>query len=120
MAKQHTTQLRTQAVGFAVSALVAFAIFGTAAWWWTRPPGTPLPDGPVYQSGRIVGMAVGVRSVGAGQVHFAEITDADGLLQRLGKFEYFGSSLSISTIEIVRHPETGSGVRLLRVVAKAE
>jgi hypothetical protein len=121
MSKQHTRQLRAQLTGFAVSAVVAFVLFGTAAWWWTRDQGTALPDGPLYQNGKVVGSAVGVRSVGAGRIHFAEITDgeAHALLQS-GKFQYGEFTLSISTIQNVHYPESGNRVRLLRVTASAD
>jgi hypothetical protein len=121
MSKQPTRQLRTQLIGFGVSALVAFVIFGTAAWWWTRSPGTALPDGPVYMNGRVVGSAVGVRSVGAGRIQFAEIADADAeAMLRFGRYQYGEFTFSISTIQIVHYPQTGSRVRLLRVTAQAE
>jgi hypothetical protein len=108
-------------IGFAISAVVAFVVFGTAAWWWTRSEGTALPDGPLYQNGRVVGSAVGARSVGAGRVHFAEIVDAEAqALLQSGKFWYAGFTLSISTIQIVHYPESGNRVRLLRVTASAD
>ena len=119
MPQANTIGLRTQIVAFSTSALVAVVIFGIAAWRWTQSSDTVLPDGPVYQNGRIAGSAVGVRADREGRIHFAEIIDADPLLQQLGKFEYGGATLSISTIQIVRHPESGSGVRFLRVVARA-
>jgi hypothetical protein len=121
MPKQRTRQLRSQAIGFAVSALVALVIFGAAAWWWTRGQGAVLPNGPVYQNGRVVGSAVGVRSVGAGRIHFAEIADAEAAsILQFGKFQYGELSFSISAIQIVHYAESGTRVRLLRVTAQAE
>jgi hypothetical protein len=117
--RQRARQLRAQLIGFAVSALVALVIFGTTAWWWTSTRETALPDGDLYQNGKIVGRAVGVRSDRAGQVHFAEIADADALL-KLGKFQYGASTLSINTIQIVHYPQSGSGVRLVRVTARPD
>jgi hypothetical protein len=118
MSKHHTQRQHLGAIGFAASAIIAIAIAAVAA-WWTQNRDIVLPDGPVYQNGKVVGRAVGVTSPGAGRVHFAEITDADALLN-FGKFQYGQSSLSISAIQRVQYPESGSGVRLLRVTAKAD
>jgi hypothetical protein len=119
MSKQPTRQLRAQAVGLGVSALVAFTIFGAAAWWWTRT--VVLPNGPVYHNGRVVGSAIGVKSLGAGRIHFAEIADAEAeAMLKFGKYQYGAYTFSISAIQLVRYPETGNRVRLLRVDAKAE
>jgi hypothetical protein len=119
MPDQRTRRLRVEAIGVATSAIVVLSISGLVAWSWVKSRETVLPDGPLYQNGKVVGKAVGVRSVGAGQIHFAEITDADALLD-FGKFQYRDSTLSISTIQIVRYPESGTGARLLRVTARAD
>jgi hypothetical protein len=118
MSKHNTQRLHPGLVGFATSATIAIVIAALAA-WWTQNRDLVLPDGPVYQNGRIVGRALGVTSPGSGRVHFAEIADADALLQ-FGKFQYGELTLSISAILRVQHPESGSGARLLRVTAKAE
>ena len=117
--KHHTRHLRGQVIGFGVSALVALVIFGTAAWWWTRT--VALPDGPVYHHGRVVGTAMGVKSLGAGRIYFAEIVDAEAeAMLKFSTYQYGGYTFSISAIELVRYPESGNRVRLLRVDAKAE
>jgi hypothetical protein len=118
MSKQHTGRLHPGLVGFAGSAVIAFVMAGLAA-WWAQSRDIVLPDGPVYQNGRIVGRALGVTSPGSGRVHFAEIADADALLD-FGKFQYREFTLSISAILRVQHPESGGGARLLRVTAKAD
>jgi hypothetical protein len=115
---KHTQRLHPGLVGFASSAIIAFVIAALAA-WWTQSREVVLPDGPVYQNGKVVGRAVGVTSPGSGRVHFTEITDADALL-KLGKFQYGDSTLSISAILRVQYPESGGGARLLRVTARAD
>ena len=119
MSDQRTIRLRTEVIGFTASAFVVLLIAALAAWWWTHSREAILPDGDIYQNGRIVGRAVGVRSDRAGQIHFAEIANADALLN-FGKFQYGGATLSIHTIQIVRYPESGPGVRLLRVTARPD
>jgi hypothetical protein len=118
MSKHHTQRLHPGLVGFASSAIIVLVIAALAA-WWTQNRDLALPDGPVYQNGRIVGRALGVTSPGAGRVHFAEIADADALLD-FGKFQYGEFTLSISAILRVQHPGSGGGARLLRVTAKAD
>jgi hypothetical protein len=117
MPQQHTERLHPGLVGFASSAIIAFVIAALAA-WWTQSREIALPDGPVYQNGKVVGRAVGVTSPGSGRVNFAEIADADALLN-FGKFQYGDSTLSISAILRVQYPESG-GARLLRVTARAD
>src|SRR5829696_5053535 len=104
MSKQHTGRLHPGLVGFASSAIIAFVIASAAA-WWTQSREIVLPDGPVYQNGKVVGRAVGVTSPGSGRVNFVEIADGDALLQ-FGKFQYGEFTLSINAILRVQYPES--------------
>lgn len=119
MSKQRSKRLRAEMIGFAVFAFVVVLAAGLVAQWWTEGRETALPDGPVFQNGKLVGRAVGVKSVGKSEIHFAEISDADALLKS-GKFQYGGSTLSINAIQNVRYAQSGGGVRLLRVVTRPD